>query len=131
MFETEIDEELENKEVQKEIIEDYLMSQKPKGGFKEIFATLKKEQQENIYDEFLNNLNKNNQEYKNDMAVGLITSGYFFLYKQNNHLYIGVPKEIIYLKKKISENDMAWMDDESLFYDDYDAIFDENEALPF
>ena len=65
------------------------------------------------------------------MAVGLITSGYFFLYKQNNHLYIGVPKEIIYLKKKISENDMAWMDDESLFYDDYDAIFDENETLPF
>ena len=44
MFETEIYEELENKEVQKEIIEDYLMSQKPKGGFKEIFATLKKEQ---------------------------------------------------------------------------------------
>ncbi len=80
------------------------------------------------YDEFLNNLNKNNQEYKNDIAVGLITSGYFFLYKQNNRLYIGVPKEIIYLKKKISENDMVWLDDESLSYDD---IFDENEALPF
>ena len=86
---------------------------------------------EDIYEYFYNYsdvfivLNKKDKKYKSDINLQLLLNGYFYLYEKDKELYIGIPKEIENIMKKIEPDDMRWRKLKSF------DILDDNDWLPF
>lgn len=77
------------------------------------------------YSDVLSILNKKDKKYKNDINLQLILNGYLYLYEKDKELFIGIPKEIESIMKKIEPDDMKW---KKVKYFD---IKDGNDWLPF
>ena len=86
---------------------------------------------ETIYEYFYNYsdvlivLNKKDKKYKSDINLQLVFNGYLYLYEKDKELYIGIPKEIENIMRKIEPDDMRWRKLKSF------DILDDNDWLPF
>lgn len=77
------------------------------------------------YSDVLIVLNKKDKKYKSDINLQLLLNGYLYLYEKDKELYIGIPKEIENIMKKIEPDDMRWRKLKSF------DILDDNDWLPF
>ena len=77
------------------------------------------------YSDVLIVLNKKDKKYKSDINLQLLFNGYLYLYEKDKELYIGIPKEIENIMKKIEPDDMRWRKLKSF------DILDDNDWLPF
>lgn len=77
------------------------------------------------YSDVLIVLKKKDKKYKSDINLQLVLNGYLYLYEKDKELYIGIPKEIENIMKKIEPDDMRWRKLKSF------DILDDNDWLPF
>ena len=77
------------------------------------------------YSDVLIVLKKKDKKYKCDINLQLVLNGYLYLYEKDKELYIGIPKEIENIMKKIEPDDMRWRKLKSF------DILDDNDWLPF
>lgn len=77
------------------------------------------------YSDVLIVLNKKDKKYKSDINLQLLLNGYLYLYEKDKELYIGIPKEIENIMKKIEPDDMRWRKLKSF------DILDDDDWLPF